>query len=137
MARALERGGGADERLPLGRLETVGPQHDRLAVLQALEHGGGEQLASPRLQLLGGDASGQQRPNLIERQQRGPVLDQALEKAVALGPRGRGDDQQAPGRVAQAIGRREHVAVDGEVHGPRLSAVAPGAIRGPAPPLII
>ena len=67
----------------------------------------------------------------------GAVLDQPVQE----GSRSDGDAQttisRLPGRVAQAVGGREHAAVDGQVGGPRRGAVAARAIRGPAGPLVL
>ena len=82
-------------------------------------------LLSPLLDLLGSDPPGQQASNLVERQQARTILDQPLKEAVALGPGGGDHDHQAARRVAQAVRRGQHAAVDRQVG--RASGCAVGA----------
>jgi hypothetical protein len=72
-------------------------EHDRLPAFQALQHGRLEKLLGAGLDLLGCDAPGQQAADLVEREQRGTILDQTLEEAVALCHRRGHHDEQAAG----------------------------------------
>ena len=56
--------------------------------------------------------------------------------ARRLGRSGANDHQQAPGRVAQSVGRCEHAAMHGEVGRARRCAVAARTVRGPSRPLV-
>ena len=97
MARALQRGGHAHERLALRGVEALDGEHDRLAVLQALGDGGAQQLLARSSSSSLGDAPGEQRCDLREREQRCAVLDQAVEEARRARRRRAGDDSRLPG----------------------------------------
>jgi len=128
VARAVEQRGHAHEGLAGVRLQAGGTEDDGLAVLQAFSDRRLQQLLGTFLQLLLGDPSAQEAADLLDREQRCPVLDQTLEKALALGNRGRDHDEQAARGIAQAVNRREHAAVNREVGRPRGRPVTAGTI---------
>ena len=79
---------------------------------------------------------GEQRPDLVEREQRALVLEHALGEAVALGGRGADDDDEAAGRVAQAVGGPQDARADRDVARPRR-AVPARPVGGPRPALVV
>src|SRR6185312_5551861 len=82
------------------------------------------------------DAAGEQGPDLVEREQRALVLEHALGEAVALDGRGADDDDEAPGRVAQAVRRTQDARAHRDVARPRRP-VSSWAIGGPRPALVV
>jgi len=121
----------------VGGVEALEREHDRLALAQALDDCGVEQLARPRLDLLLGDASAQQRAHLREREHGAALLHDALGEAPGLGGVGRDDQQQAARRVAQAVGWGEHATAGGDVdRARRRIALAGRTVGGPATTLV-
>ena len=128
MTRAAELGGHAHERLTLVGVEAVGGERDGLPACQALVDGRVQKLLRTRVQLLGGNASGEQLANPGERELHGAILDDPLQKAFGLSTGGADDDQQAARRIAQPLGGPQHARVHGQAGRARRSAVAAGAV---------
>src|SRR3954468_20428771 len=126
----------ADVALAAPGVDALGGEHDGLAGLQALGDRRVEELRHALLDLLLRHAAGQERADLVAREDRALVLDHALEEAVALGGRGADHDDEAPGRVAHAVGGPQRARADRDVARPR-GPVGARAIRRPRPALVV
>ena len=137
VARPAQLAGPGHERLTRGGAHVLQPEHHRQTALKAFTGCQQQQLLGPLLDLLRGHAALQQLQDPGSGQHARAVVDQALEEGLELLGGGAADDQQAAGRVAQPVARRQNAGVDAQVGGPRLAAVAAGAVRGVAGALVL
>ena len=110
----------AQERLALLGREALGREHDGLAVLEPLRR---RRRRAARVARASSSSSATRPASSVLTFRSESTAERSstsrLEERVQLRRVRAGDDQQAAGRVAQAVGRAQHAAVDREVGGPR------------------
>jgi hypothetical protein len=103
VARAPQAVGHAHVALALLDIEALERDHHGLTALQTLGDGRVEQLTRAGLDLVIGNAAGEQRPDLGQRERDPALLQDALQKQIRRRRGGADDQQQAAGGVAHPV----------------------------------